>query len=444
MAACPPGQIFNPETYRCVKNSGRIGKRIIKSPPVAPILTRKATRRNRNFLQEIRDYDIERPILRLAPLQERIPDLRPIPVFDDQPHIIGRLTRKVTPYTTRGNYEPQLSYNHHSECHIGQVKNPESGKCIKIGGRVYQTLQKKKQTTKNQYRTSMRQQEEEPILRRFHKSSRAASIPLSNRETMKQWIVNNCSNSEEPFTGRYLRGLTDEEMEKLIKTSAGTCVRADYLEAHVRRERQMGRNATDPLSESHKLTLSNMDILGRQVRRFVPDYHVPQKTRKVSQDTIRRSPHPRVYQQAPPVQTRIMTPKGSIKTPSNWKFFLGKDARSGDDFYSIYYYDSREANSNEDGIYIPASAIKADIGIIPAYVSADQSKDQNCTTARLISFLMNLNKKGKLLHRSENSYIPAIELPKERNQWKTPDGAIQRPFFIEVCNYMKKLEAAAD
>jgi hypothetical protein len=320
--------------------------------------------------------------------------------------LIGRLTRK--------NVQPEFR-NDSNGCGPNMIRNPESGKCIKKNGRIYKYL--------------MRKRSQSPSSR---PPSRAARIPVADKSTMREWIMDNCENVDEPFTGRNLRSLTEDEMGTIIKTTAGTCLRADYLDAHVRRARESERNVRDPLKSNKQLTLSNMDILGKQIRRYVPDYRVPQPTRKT-----------RVPVSSSPQLTRKTnaTRKTNVSVPSGWKFFIGKDGRSGDDFYSVYYYDSNITEATNDGIFIQPAAVKIDIGLIPAYVSVEESQDPSCTTATLVSRLVSLNKKGRLIRRLGSKLLGVIELPHERSHWKTPDGAIQRQFFKQVCAYLGELDA---
>ena len=92
----------------------------------------------------------------------------------------------------------------------------------------------------------------------------------------------------------------------------------------------------------------------------------------------------------------------------------------------------------ENGVHIPADAIKIDIGIFPAYVGPTESGDKECTTNAMISLLFNLNKKNRLVHKLGTEIVPIIELPRNRAQWKTPDGAIQRKFFKQCARICMK------
>jgi hypothetical protein len=229
-------------------------------------------------------------------------------------------------------------------------------------------------------------------------------------------------------------------------------LRSDYLDAYVRKERGLGREVRDPLKGT-PLTLSNMDILGRVLRRTIPNYRVPQVTRRVIQPRFTRNQRSRASpevieirrtrvqeEQRQPVQRQIYpSVQRHEGMPEYLKFFIGKDARSGDDFYSIYYYDKRHVESNENGLTIPSSAIKIDIGLIPSYVSLNESRNPLCTTAAIVETILSLHKKRRLVRKLGSEYIAAIELPTDRAQWKTPDGAIQKRFFQQVCEYLRGL-----
>jgi hypothetical protein len=146
---------------------------------------------------------------------------------------------------------------------------------------------------------------------------------------------------------------------------------------------------------------------------------------------------------APAADLTQRTRIAATSYPENWKFFIGKDARSGNDFYSIYYYDKDMATVTNDGVKIPQQAIVIDIGIIPAFVGVVESGNPSCTTSTLVEKLLALHKKQKLLHKLGNQLVATIELPGERARWKTPDGAIQRKFFQQVCQYLDELVGSA-
>ena len=449
MSTCPPGFVFNPESYRCVKDSGRIGKRLQKNPMISPILTRRLPTR-------IQTGQFNLPIRQMTrrislPVENNFMEQRL-----SLPQMLTRLirdSREIVPVLRSDS----------DGCEEGKVRNPITKKCIKKDGRTQRRLQKQSEldVTRRNYnyqpiRRETRRVPAVPIeVRRTEvvpelETHKANKIPIGDKETMRAWMDKHCSNTEEPFTGRSLRALQPDEMSSVLRTSAGTCLRSDYLDAYVRKERAQGREVRDPLKGT-PLTLSNMDILGRVLRRTIPDYRVPQVTRRViaprftrnqksrgSPEVIeirRTRAQPSLFeqqQQQQPVQRHN-------GMPDHLKFFIGKDARSGDNFYSIYYYDKRQVESNENGITIPSSAIKIDIGLIPSYVSLNESRNPLCTTAAIVETILSLHKKRRLVRKLGSEYTAAIELPTDRAQWKTPDGAIQKRFFQQVCEYLRSL-----
>jgi len=433
MSTCPPGFVFNPESYRCVKDSGRIGKRLQKNPVIAPILTRRLPTR---FQASQNNLPIRQATRRVA-----------LPIYENNlmiPQMITRLirdSREIVPVLRSDS----------DGCEEGKVRNPITKKCIKKDGRTQRRLQKQSEPTQAIRRETRRVPAVLPPVVPELEIHKANKIPIGDKETMRAWMEKHCSNTEEPFTGRSLRALQPDEMSSILRTSAGTCLRSDYLDAYVRKERAQGREVRDPLKGT-PLTLSNMDILGRVLRRTIPNYRVPQVTRRVIQPRFTRNQRSRgspevievrrtraQEQQQQPVQRQIYPPVQRNDLPEHLKFFIGKDARSGDDFYSIYYYDKRQVESNENGLTIPSSAIKIDIGLIPSYVSLNESRNPLCTTASLVETILSLHKKRRLVRKLGSEYTAAIELPTDRAQWKTPDGAIQKRFFQQVCEYLRTL-----
>lgn len=439
MSLCPPGSVFNPQTLRCVKAGGRLGKRL-----QTPALTRRQSN----------NYQISYP-------RQSVPFTRvaPIPIYDAVPQLAQAITRSVrqsripilAPDLARGMpargtpfiFGPAPTTRGGDPCPDGKILNPVTGKCVKVGGRVQRRIQRGPSNEAYDARAPM-------IYTR-----KASKIPISTPESMRTWISSQCANTEEPFTGKNLKAMTEEEMGTLIKTSAGTCLRAEYLDRHIRHEREKGREVMDPLNPRRQLTLSNMDILGRTIRQVVPDYRIPQHTRRAMGDKLPTRgalPVPAPTPAATFLRTRVtaaatapapdLTQRTRITAtsyPENWKFFIGKDARSGNDFYSVYYYDKDMATVTNDGVKIPTQAIVIDIGIIPAFVGVVESGNPACTTSTLVEKLLALHKKQKLLHKLGNQLVATIELPGERARWKTPDGAIQRKFFQQVCQYLEEL-----
>jgi hypothetical protein len=456
MSTCPPGFVFNPESYRCVKDSGRIGKRLQKNPVISPILTRRLPTRQLNLPM--------RQTRRIAlPIYENNFMERSLSV----PQMLTRLirdSREIVPVLRSDS----------DGCEEGKVRNPITKKCIKKDGRTLRRLQKQSEPyqPRRDTRRDTRRNLNQPIRRETRRvplpmvprreevseveTHKANKIPIGDKEMMRAWMDKHCSNTEEPFTGRSLRALQPEEMSSVIRTSAGTCLRSDYLDAYVRKERAQGREVRDPLKGT-PLTLSNMDILGRVLRRTIPDYRVPQVTRRVIAPRFTRNQKSRASPEVieirrtrdqplerrlhlPPIQRQIYPPiQRHDNLPEHLKFFVGKDARSGDNFYSIYYYDKRQVESDENGLTIPSSAIKIDIGLIPSYVSLNESRNPLCTTAALVETILSLHKKRRLVRKLGSEYTAAIELPTDRAQWKTPDGAIQKRFFQQVCEYLRAL-----
>ena len=438
MSLCPPGSVFNPQTLRCVKSGGRLGRRIQTIPSVTRRLNAyQPTYQPVTRLTPIPVYDAVPQLARAVTRsmrQSRLPVLAP----DSQRSFFmsqGPVSMTQGPVSmTQGPTLTRQAQTQEDRCPAGKILNPETGKCVKVGGRVQRRLQ----------RLPQEGTEGSPPMLYTRKASK---IPVGPREAMKNWISSQCANSEEPFTGKNLKAMADTEMVSLIKTSAGTCLRAEYLDRHIRHERERGTEVMDPMNPRRQLTLSNMDILGRTIRQVVPDYRVPQYTRKAQssvtsvQAATRQVPtagQPATRQVPAQTRTGLPVPRAT-SYPDNFKFFIGKDARSGNDFYSVYYYDKDQATVTNAGVQIPPQAIVIDIGIIPAFVGVVESGNPACTTSTLVEKLLALHKKQKLLHKLGNQLVATIEMPAERARWKTPDGAIQRKFFQQVCAYLDEL-----
>ena len=131
MSLCPPGSVFNPQTLRCVKAGGRLGKRL-----QTPALTR---RQSNNYAPS---YPRDIPFTRVAP----------IPIYDAVPQLAQAFTRSIrqsripilAPDLGRGR--PDLGRGRPiifgsvptrnptaDQCPDGKILNPVTGKSLRRG-----------------------------------------------------------------------------------------------------------------------------------------------------------------------------------------------------------------------------------------------------------------------------------------------------------------------
>ena len=116
--SCPPGKILNPATGRCVKNSGRIGQKLLKEqnnnqPNPSPTSTKQC-----------------KPEEILNPVTKRCVKRT------------GRIGQKLLKEQGQQNQSP-ASPKKVKPCKKGQVRSPKTKRCISVWGQGAERLQKR-------------------------------------------------------------------------------------------------------------------------------------------------------------------------------------------------------------------------------------------------------------------------------------------------------------
>jgi hypothetical protein len=342
--SCPPGTILNPRTYRCVRASGKLAHELVR-------------------VGNVGEAEVSAAAVYTLPPRTRVtrrfrPNISVAAAFGAAPRIITETRRVARP------------------CPPGAVINPSTGRCIKVGGRVFRDLfPPAAPEVPRIVAPSRRATSDEPIA---VPSGITAVAPLGS--SALAWTTGNCRNRTDPLTGRSFTSADETYLSSVIRLHNNTCTAAPALNTKVATAHKAGRIATLPDS-TEPLTLPDFKVLRDAMRRTNPGYKLP----------------PRRHQ--PP--------------PSEWQLYVASDTRSGAEYASVAYVDITKARRTVYGIEYPPEAIRVDLGYIPVETPAGAM----CSAGMVVDLLERLGKEHRLVVPVAGGWKPAHGFPFTKAHW---------------------------
>ena len=363
--SCPPGTVFNPRTYRCIRVSGRKARNLVRMgniPEYAdgmgaffqpqPLRLRQTVRRPRGPAVAAGAFG---DIIRIERAAVRAP------------------ANIMAPHT----------------CPPGTVTNMRTGRCIKITGRTYKQLHKEPAPVPARVLAQPLALPPREVARRI--MSEAPPIvpagtsmvaPVTDRNAMLQWIAGNCANATDPVTRTTFA--TQPVVEDIVRLHDNTCTAASGLHKYVAAEHKAGHVAAIPGNRhATPMTLEDFTALRAAMRRRDPAYKVPSR------------------HHAPP--------------PPTWQLYIASDRRSGPDFASVMYVDVTKVRQTAYGVEYPPEAIRVDMGFIPAAAPLGAL----CSAQTIVDLLDRLAKANRLLTPTAGGWRPIAGFPFSRDHWRT-------------------------
>jgi hypothetical protein len=342
--SCPPGTILNPRSFRCVRATGKLARNLARAGNVgeaeiavaamyAPAERRRTQRRGRNAVAPIVFYGAAPPTMRMEP----------------------------------------------RACPQGSVMNPSTGRCVKVGGRVYQQLFPAPPPQIPQI-ADRRTTSEEPIAL---PAGESAVAPLGSRNLMAGWTVGNCRNRTDPLTGRQFSTADDAYLASVVRLHNNTCTSASALHTAVAVAHKAGHVASLPDS-TDPLTMADFKVLRDVMRRREPGYKLPARRHQ------------------PP--------------PPEWQLYVATDRRSGPEFATVAYVDITKARRTAYGVEYPAEAIRVDLGVIPITPPVGAM----CSAGMIVDLIDRLAKEHRLVVPVAGGWKPAHGFPFTKSYWSTP------------------------
>ena len=394
MAACPPGTILNPRTYRCVTGAGRVARRLAAAGEIAEAEV--------GYAAALAPYYAPVRRTRRAPRQEA-----PVPLASyyapakPAPLAPYYAPAKPSPYYAPVPPKPVLLAPPPPlvSCGPGQQRNPQTGRCIRVGGRTYKRIQ-----------APVPPAPAPPAPRRATSDAplpvgTATTVPLADRKTMADWANTNCINSRDPITGRDFKTLDSTALQELIRLHNRTCALATGLNDRVYAQHMAGQVATLPDGSAH-MTLDDFTALRAAMRRRNPAYKIPGRKHR------------------PP--------------PANWQLYVSSDSRSGPDFASVMYIDVTKARRTASGssIEFPTEAVMVDLGFIPTAVLPGGL----CSMNTIVNALKALDESHRLLTPVAGGWKPVSGFPFSKRYWGANDR-IRQERVSRLCRELVNIQA---
>lgn len=382
MAACPPGLILNPRTLRCIRPTGKKAQELVRQGNIAEVELAVA------------DAYRRRRTMRRAPAQ---------------PRFIG-------------------------ECPPGTRRNPATGRCIKIAGRVYkkqfepplppvpeleplpfQPLPPPPQQLPYRHLLSQPQPQPQPFQPKLQlqpqpqpqpkPTSLPSVAPMADKATILGWTAKNCANDRDPITGASFRSTDTATLHELIRLHNRTCALASPLHTRIAAQHFEGKIATipgDPLRAP--MSLDDFAALRTAMRRRNPAYKIPGRRHQ------------------PP--------------PPEWQLYISTDSRSGPEFATVQLVDVTKARRGPYGPEFPPESVMMDLGFIP--VSPAAISRAACSPTMVAELLHRLSKANKLVHPVAGGWKPIAGFPHSKQHWKSDASAKLDRLCRHLADELKK------
>jgi hypothetical protein len=360
-----PDIIFNPETGRYVRATGRKGRNLARRGVVAPRFTVKAPK-----------------VVQFGPA--------PLPVF-----IGPRAPLPVPP--------PRVAKTGIKPCSPGTERNPLTGRCVKYGSRVFNKLVKafgpppsapppppavyRPPPPPAVYRPPAPPATYRPPAPAFltelspRLGARNTGVaPLVDRSSILGWISTNCSNPVDPLTGIPFTRAESAALQEIVRLHNGTCTFATPLDSHVAAQHKLGTLASLPDDPSSNMTMEDFTALRDAMRRHTPGYKIPGRKHQ--------------------------------KPPATWQLYVASDERSGPEFVTVAYVDIMKGVVRADGPHYPESAITIDLGFLPIDFTG------SCTGPMMMSMLQRMDAANKLLTPVAGGWKAPAGFPFSKRHWE--------------------------
>ncbi len=382
--SCPPGTVLNPRTLRCVKLTGRIAQQLVREGsiadiyapmPAAPRTTVRRKRANAGFFG-----------------------------FGAPRNTVRNRGFGFGGFGFGAPAEPELRLvAEPTACPPGTERNPLTGRCIKLGGRVHKRVHGPPPAPPAPAPAPL------PVIRApipaplpvmrpvapaaaIRRSSSEApphlpvgmsgAVPLGDRRSMLGWLTNNCENDRDPLTGQRFATASPEYLQQAIRLHQRTCTTGPALDAKVSAEHRAGNVATIPGDPSTHMTLEDFKALRSSMRRRDPAYKIPARKHQ------------------PP--------------PANWQLYIASDNRSGPEYASVMFLDVTKAEQTSAGVQYPTTAVRMDLGFIPVTETAGAS----CSPQTLVDLIQNVNEKNRLVSPVAGGWKPNAGFPFKKSYWE--------------------------
>ena len=379
--SCPPGTVLNPRSFRCVRVTGRRAKQLINQGNIPDYYAGQAApafyyRSPQRKTVKQRKPAYQGPSAYGGPAYGE-PSAYGGPVYGGPSAYGAQVLQRQQAYQ-RPQQRPI-----EPPCPPGKIRNPASRRCINQSGKIYQQIFGTQQPARPPSRQDLHRTSSEGRLRLPVGS--AAPAPLGTRPAILGWMAKNCSNQQDPITGKAFTSADTTALQEVIRLHNRTCTLASPLNDHVLAQHVSGAVATIPGDRNTHMTLDDFKALRDTMRRTNPAYKLP----------------PRKHQ--PP--------------PVNWRLYIETDNRSGPDFMSVMYVDVAKAIRVGGSVQYPVNAVKVDLGFLPRTLTGGL-----CAPEMIVDLVQRLAASNRLLTPVAGGWKPIAGFPFRKSDWSGADA----------------------
>ena len=405
---------MNPRTRNCVKASGRVAQGLVRRGDVNPIYGAPGPAPGRRAT-------VRRP---------RAPAYGAPPAYGYGPPTYGGpATGYGAPATGYGAIAPAAVYID-PPCPYGQERNPQTGRCVKIGGRTYKKV-RGPAPAPPAYRAAPTYGAAAPAyggpqhLGQRHRAAtepyiRSMLAPMTDQANIVGWTRAQCKNQVDPLTGRAFVSQDTASLQQLVRLHNRTCVSSNALKRQVDADRSRGITSVIP-GTYDPLNATDYESLAASQRRVgAPTGYGPSYGPAYGAPTGPSYGFPTTAAPAPsygaPGLGRVKAPR-----PPEWQLYIAQDTRSGPDYASVLIVDVTKAKTTAYGTEYPHESIRVDLGFIP--VTGTQGAA--CTPQTLVDRIQRKDKKGALIFLDPGSgrWKPIAPFPLLKTFWTTGRAA---------------------
>jgi hypothetical protein len=99
--------------------------------------------------------------------------------------------------------------------------------------------------------------------------------------------------------------------------------------------------------------------------------------------------------------------------PPEWKLYIASDYRSGPEYASVLFVDTRKAVYGYNGVEYPPEAIRLDLGFIPVHIGTSK-----CSAQTVLIQLQRLANANLLLKKTATGWKPVAGFPYTKKDWE--------------------------
>lgn len=176
-------------------------------------------------------------------------------------------------------------------------------------------------------------------------------------------------------------------------------------------------------------------------RGIIADYLIPPVRRTYRRHPQRKPCRPNQYRhpvtgrcrktyRADPARRTLSEGRTPTRPPPEWKLYVASDYRSGPDYASVLFVDTRQAVYGHNGVEYPPESIRLDLGFIPLHMETPK-----CSAQTVLIQLQRLANANLLLKKTASGWKPVAGFPYTKRDWEHHGEA----HLIKLCQMLSNI-----